>query len=195
MRKKSHILLAKFLADQMTEVTSLQEHRKAFCLGSVLPDIRPSFITKRHEFFGTFDEIQEKIKNLVESRPEEEGERAYWRRLGEVLHYIADYFTFPHNKLYTGNFFAHNKYEKGLKEQLEDMISSGKAQIYAERDIEFESFEQLILYLRERHACYLRRRRNLSEDIQYILTVCYQVIQGIFHLCTDDYEKIVFTGV
>ena len=144
----------------------------------------------------TFDILEKKLRKVVdEYHGEEELSMFRCKDLGVVSHYIADYFTFPHNKLYTGNFFAHNKYEKGLKEQLEDMISSGKAQKYAERDIEFESFEQLILYLRERHACYLRRRRNISEDIQYILTVCYQVIQGIFHLCTDDYEKIVFTGV
>ena len=49
MRKKSHILLAKYLADQMEVSESLQSHRKAFCLGSILPDIRPSFLTKKHE--------------------------------------------------------------------------------------------------------------------------------------------------
>ena len=165
MRKKSHILLAKYLADQMEEVVSLQEHRKAFCFGSILPDIRFSFLTKRHEFFGTFDEIQEKIKVLVENRPEDGAERVYWRSLGEVLHYIADYFTYPHNKVYTGNFFAHNKYEKGLKEQLEEIIISGNAKVYAEQEIKFESIEQLIEYLRERHKCYMKRRRNISDDI------------------------------
>ena len=54
MRKKSHILLARYLADQMQTTASLQSHRKAFCLGSILPDIKPSFITRRHEFYGTF---------------------------------------------------------------------------------------------------------------------------------------------
>ena len=31
MRKKSHILLARYLADQMQTTASLQSHRKAFC--------------------------------------------------------------------------------------------------------------------------------------------------------------------
>ncbi len=53
----------------------LQSHRKAFCLGSILPDIRPSFVTKRHEFFGTFGEIQEKIGELV-NQPRQEMNRA-----------------------------------------------------------------------------------------------------------------------
>lgn len=40
--KKSHILLARYLADQMPANESLQSHRKAFCLGNILPDIQPS---------------------------------------------------------------------------------------------------------------------------------------------------------
>ena len=72
MRKKSHILLGRYLADQMSEVYSLQQHRKAFCLGNIMPDLRPSFLTTRHEFFGTFNQLQNKMKELVERNPEEE---------------------------------------------------------------------------------------------------------------------------
>jgi len=54
VRKKSHILLARYLADQMPANESLQSHRKAFCLGNILPDIQPSFVTKRHEYLMRF---------------------------------------------------------------------------------------------------------------------------------------------
>ena len=77
MRKKSHILLARYLADQMPANISLQSHRKAFCLGNILPDIQPSFVTKRHEYFGTFDEVQEKIIQLVETGAEDLNDRVF----------------------------------------------------------------------------------------------------------------------
>lgn len=184
MRKQSHILLAKYLIEQLEEVTGLQEHKKAFCFGSILPDIRLSFITTRHEFTGTFEDIKAKMHFLVECDPKECMERAYWRRLGEVLHYVADYFTFPHNKGYTENFFAHNKYEKHLKEKLEESIECGKAALYTNKEIQFETFTHLIEYLKTRHENYEKKIRNVSEDIIYILTTCYQVLQGIFYLCT-----------
>ena len=66
MRKKSHILLARYLADQMQTTASLQSHRKAFCLGSILPDIKPSFITRRHEFYGTFEDVKNRMKELAD---------------------------------------------------------------------------------------------------------------------------------
>lgn len=29
--------------------------------------------------------------------------RRYYMNLGQVTHYVADYFTYPHNKIYPGN--------------------------------------------------------------------------------------------
>lgn len=183
MRKKSHILLARYLADQMKTSESLQSHRKAFCLGNILPDIRPSFITKRHEFFGTFEEIQNKIRVLVEHTPDEYNERVYWRQFGEVMHYMADYFTFPHNRTYTGSFTEHNQYEKLLKNRLKECIESGEAKAHVRSAISFSSIAELTEYIRSSHEKYLAKIRNVAEDIDYILNVCFQVIQGIFFLC------------
>lgn len=184
LRKKSHILLARYLADQMSVAESLQSHRKAFCLGNILPDIRPSFLTKKHEFFGTFEEIQEKIRHLVEYDPADGKDRVYWRQFGEVIHYMADYFTFPHNKTYTGTLIEHGQYEKALKKNLKTCIKSGEAHTHVESAMCFDSLAQLTEFIKTSHERYLRKIRNVAEDINYILNVCFQVIQGIFQLCT-----------
>ena len=190
MRKKSHILLARYLADQLIVDESLQSHRKAFCLGSILPDIRPSFVVKKHEYFSTFGEIQEKMLQLVEHGPLEGKERVYWRNFGEVLHYVADYFTFPHNRTYTGSLYEHSQYEKILKRRLKTCIKSGAAGAYVFRDVYFKNLEELTEFVQVSHTSYLRKKRNITEDIQYILMVCYQVIQGIVQLCTRRQENM-----
>ena len=190
MRKKSHILLARYLADQMTASESLQSHRKAFCLGSILPDIKPSFITKRHEFYGTFHEVQEKLKVLVEDGTDRYKERVFWRRMGEIFHYIADYFTFPHNRTFTGTLVEHNSYEKELKNQLKSYIRNGDADQYAGYAIRFTSFEQLTEYIQDKHAVYLKKERNISDDIRYILNVCFQVFQGVCSLCMESFPAL-----
>ena len=182
MRKKSHILLGRYLADQMSEVYSLQQHRKAFCLGNIMPDLRPSFLTTRHEFFGTFSQLQEKMRELIERNPEEDNARVYWRRFGEVMHYMADYFTFPHNKNFTGNLYEHNKYEKHLKNHLKRYIESGAACQMVITSVYFESFQDLVEYIRKVHERYLLKERNIAEDVQYILRTCSQVIRGILQL-------------
>ena len=183
MRKKSHILLARYLADQMQTTASLQSHRKAFCLGSILPDIKPSFLTKRHEFFGTFDEIKDRMRELMETRLDTDNQRVYWRRFGEVIHYMADYFTFPHNRTYTGSLVAHNYYEKVLKNELKSCIQRGEAHQYLEPAIHFSTFSTLVDYIEYNHAKYLKKIRCVEEDIRFILNMCFQVIQGLLQLC------------
>lgn len=184
MRKKSHILLGRYLADQMSEVYSLQQHRKAFCLGNIMPDLKPSFLTTRHEFFGTFDHLQNKMRVLVEKNPEEENARVYWRRFGEVMHYMADYFTFPHNKTYTGSLAQHNHYEKVLKNELKSCIQGGEACRYLQPAIRFDTFATLIDYIEAAHERYLNKLRCVEEDIRFILNMCFQVIQGLVQLGT-----------
>ena len=185
MRKKSHILLGRYLADQMSEVYSLQQHRKAFCLGNIMPDLRPSFLTTRHEFFGTFSQLQEKMRELIERNPEEDNARVYWRRFGEVMHYMADYFTFPHNRTYKGLLGAVRNADTAGQVDVGDMHAGGllDADSQLEEAKHFDSFEELVGYIRERHACYLESPRCIADDIRFILRVCYQVIQGIFQLC------------
>lgn len=182
LRKKSHILLARYLADQMPSNESLQSHRKAFCFGSILPDIRPSFVTKRHEYFGTFDDIQQKMLGLINNRREYR-DGSFWRRAGEVIHYIADYFTFPHNRTFDGTLRQHNAYEKRLKNELKNYVEEGRAGKCAEPAIRFESLDQLLEYIEVHHRRYLDRKRTIEDDICYILKVCYQVFQGLSGLC------------
>ena len=183
MRKKSHILLAHYLADQMKTAKELQAHRKAFFLGNILPDIRPSFLTTKHEFDETFEVVGQKIRDLtVNCDLYQRNERVYWRRLGEVIHYIADYFTFPHNRLYKGTLLEHGKYEKELKNYLKAYLSNGQAWIYAKEDVPFQNLFELLEYIKKNHEVYLKREPNIKEDIAFILRTCYQVVQGVFHL-------------
>ena len=64
MRKKSHISLAKFLVNNMKEHKVIK-YKKAFYLGSILPDLKPSFLTKRHTFEETFDILINEIKSIT----------------------------------------------------------------------------------------------------------------------------------
>ena len=97
---------------------------------------------------------------------------------------MADYFTFPHNKTYTGTLIEHGQYEKALKNDLKSCIKSGEAERHVKEAISFGCLSELFTYISESHEQYLRKTRNVAEDIEFILNVCFQVIQGIFVLCT-----------
>ena len=62
----------------------------------------------------------------------------------------------------------------------------GRADVYTENEIHFETLNQLLQYIKEHHRRYLNCKRNIDDDIHYILSVCYQVFQGLFQLCRKN---------
>lgn len=181
MRKKSHISLARYLVRHL-EAEGLEEHQKAFYLGNILPDCRPSFLTKKHEFSSTFEEIKEKIESLICNYGlYYTNARAYFRNLGEVMHYIADYFTFPHNKHYHGTLKEHCKYEKYLKWELKDYIRK-----YEEKNVHevylFKDTQMLFDYIAGMHQEYKETQGSMQQDCEYIVRLCQIVAAGILHL-------------
>ena len=186
MRKKSHVLLGSCLAKHL-DSRELKFHKKTFIWGNVLPDFRPSFVTVRHEYHVNFDMVCDMIRNLTEECYFlERYTSKYWRTLGEVSHYVADYFVFPHNAHYNGNIVDHTLYEGDLMKQLRTYIRSGMAKEHLQNDISkevvFEDFEDIISFIKKEHDKYAMKDSCVEEDIQYIVSMCYQVTQGVIQV-------------
>ena len=189
MRKKSHISLARYIVGN-TGLEELREHKKAFYLGSILPDCKPSFLTKRHEINGTFDDVKRYILDLttfcdITAR----NSRSYFRNLGQVIHYIADYFTFPHNDIFKGNIKEHCRYEKKLKHTLNEYIRSGEAAKNKREAQNFKTPEALLDYVLKAHEEYLRVKKSTVEDCKYIVRICHTVVEAVIHLLNQKLEK------
>ena len=191
MRKKSHISLARYMVNSLDD-EGLKKHRLSFYIGSILPDIKPSFVYKKHEITGTFPSIRKHIKRLSE------GDKAvkkrgvkYYMDLGQISHYLADYFTFPHNKIYTGNLKDHCSYEEKLKRDLRSCLKNGKAEsMIFFRDSQkqkqpFHNAEALCEYIEHAHEDYLARKHDVETDIRHILSVNKRALSGMIDVLAE----------
>ncbi len=186
MRKKSHISLAKYIVDSLEE-QDLVKHKKAFYLGSILPDCKPSFLTVKHEMEGTFPKLQQDLKRLLElQRTSQINMRVFYRNLGEVIHYIADYFTFPHNPHYTGNLKDHCVYEKYLKYSLREYIQSGEAEknrVSIQQSVQnLGSVEAICEFIQNAHNMYVKLKNTVEGDCRQIVSLCHQVVEAVIML-------------
>lgn len=191
MRKKSHISLARYIVDSLDD-EELKKHKISFYLGSILPDIKPSFIYRRHEINGTFPSIRRHIERLSEGekavRKEKKG-RKYYMDLGQISHYLADYFTFPHNKIYPGGFKDHCSYEEKLKQDLRSYIKSGEA---AKQELKKESFcsaESLCNFIQKAHEDYIVKKHDVEDDIHHIVEVNHKAVEGVLQLIAERREE------
>lgn len=186
MRKKSHISLAKYIVDSLDE-QELMKHKKAFYLGSILPDCKLSFLTEKHEMERTFPKLQHDLGELVKRMDNSQiNMRVFYRHLGEVIHYIADYFTFPHNAHYTGNLKEHCIYEKHLKYELKEYLDSGEAKRDCGSDgtpvQSLGSTDEICDFIRKAHDTYINVKNTIEGDCQFIVNLCHQVVEAVLHL-------------
>jgi hypothetical protein len=179
MRKKSHISLAKFLVHNIKE-HQLSEHRKAFYIGSILPDLKPSFLTRRHTIEETFDILIDEIKKITVDYDFSKGiSRYYARHLGVITHYLADYCTLPHNSCYTGTITDHVYYEKEIKFRLLDYIGLDDIHMKSPQGQLLHTFDEIVQFIKKTHKEYLEALRAVKHDIHYIIELCSKVVDAI----------------
>ena len=193
MRKKSHISLARYMVDTLND-DELRKHKLSFYLGSILPYIKPSFVYKRHEITGTFPAIQKHIKRLSEGRKlvEKKKNRKYYMDLGQISHYLADYFTFPHNKIYPGTIKDHCSYEEKLKQDLRSFLKNGEAakklieqEIDEKKKETFSNAEALCNYIQKTHDDYIAKKHDVEDDIRHIIAVNHKALEGMMQLLAE----------
>lgn len=193
MRKKSHISLAKYIVNSLKE-QELVKHKKAFYLGSILPDCKPSFLTVRHEMEGTFPKLKLDLKELVETQGQSQMKmRVFYRNLGEIIHYIADYFTFPHNAHYPGNLKDHCVYEEHLKQSMKEYIKSGDAaknRVWIQENTgQLNSIEAICEFIQKSHETYVKIKNTVEEDCRQIVELCHQVAEAVILLINGHLEQ------
>ena len=196
MRKKSHVLLAVYLVNNLN-IEELAAHRKAFYLGSILPDCRPSFVTTPHCYTRTIGLVREKIGKIIEeSSIEGELTSVFCRKLGEISHYLADYFTFPHNENFEGTVKEHCIYEGNLKTALENYIENGQVKEEKRERGRFRSLDDLMEFIDGVYKEYCRVKRCVAEDCVYIVSIVSMVIEGIINLITQfGNHRLILQGV
>lgn len=180
MRKKAHMSLARYLMDS-AEVGELTRHHRSFVIGSILPDCVPSFLTRKHNMEETFGILQKELYKLTDGYDMEKGMGAYYcRHLGIITHYIADYFTFPHNAIFNGNLKEHCSYEKEQKFSIRAYVGSEEARHSREKDGSFNSVGEICEFIKEMHKEYLAAVNHaVWLDCEYIVELTRRVVDAL----------------
>jgi hypothetical protein len=129
MKSNDHIALAKYLL-QSAENVETKRYKKAFVFGNIEPDyniftyMRGLFFNKA--FHGHNAENSEKHIKKSLKRLNSRGIHSTldFFRLGALIHYITDSFTFAHNTAFRGNLREHATYERKLHSVFSEILSS-----------------------------------------------------------------------
>lgn len=184
MKTKSHYELAGYLIQQYPEVFN-GGTGFALKLGSILPDLCFYTHIQSHRYKGSFSILEKKL-NRISNR---QGLSAMnLVRLGVQLHYLADYFTFPHNEMFDGTMRDHRRYEKLLCQGLKHIFHSSEM-CYTPHAPHPDSAEELMKLIRETHENYSQECHMLETDCEYIINVCAVFFRVIYESLDAESSK------
>lgn len=191
MRKKSHVSLSRGVIKGLGE-ENLIKHRYTFYIGSIVPDCLPSFVVRRHTMEETFDifvKHMEKFANKLNKKPKVGYIQSM--RMGMILHYIADYFTLPHNSHYEGSFKEHCVYEgkqlKCMRSFVEKYRSDG---VKLEAPKALKDVRQIVEYVKSRHEEYVRLHQGVKDDCRFSLETCICVALSLLAMNSGGVELV-----
>lgn len=195
MRKKSHVSLAGYLVRGLGS-EALTRHKKAFYFGSVLPDLKPKMFKEPHKFDITYEWFRGYVCQIVaDGRNSAYKESVQWRRIGEALHYLADYFTYPHNTSYDGGVKGHCLHERDLKYALRKYVRT--PEVTRSFDVQrrmagtITELWQLFEYIENQHEEYLRQSPSVEEDCRWIVQVCSTAMLVMVRLACLEQDTAV----
>ncbi len=191
MRKKSHISLSRGILSGLGADTEIK-HRYTFYIGSIMPDCVPSFLVKRHNVEQTFDIFVKNMEKFITKFKVrgKDVEKLSFRstlRLGVIMHYLADYFTFPHNAHYEGGFKEHCKYEgQQLRDmrQFVDMIKNKELKM--ELPPVMDNIRQIVEFVKTKHAEYVEDTNNTTSDCNYSFQTCLCVALSLLAIANAN---------
>lgn len=186
MRKKSHISLAKGVIAGL-DIKDRISHRLSFYVGSIWPDCVPSFLTRRHCIEDTFDIFIKNMEKFVNNfnYKKDMSIRSTWR-MGVLLHYIADYFTFPHNNNYKGSLKDHCIYEEELKHCMYRYVDGIDADFHSDGRFVLPDINSISSYIKRKHEQYKLSESNVEKDCSYSVITCMCVVASLLDIVSKS---------
>ena len=168
MNKKCHWSMASYLIGN----DSWRMRGIALKVGSIMPDILVHTYWVGHKYDTTAERVEANLTTLKN--------RGTWTLrdcfvLGYNLHFLEDYFTYPHNSHFEGGFIAHCLYEHRLSKAMGCYLREARRNGHA-----LSSDGTIYSVLKHTHAAYMSESPSPSNDVQYIVSAAEAVAQEVF---------------
>lgn len=184
METKDHLYLAKLITGAANFGGRLK--KAAFEYGCISPDVNPLTYVKGHTYAGTASYVRNTLSRLhgkLKSPVD-------YFDLGRAVHFIGDYFTFPHTPRFKGTLSEHVSYENSLHRH----IITESNEINTESRLDLSSAKKCIDLLESVHDKYYSTKNSIANDWNYIIFVCSSIAMSAAK-CKVRVPKLVPAGI
>ena len=195
MDSVSHIRVANLLLDYVEQTCGVTFEQSAFIYGNLKPDLTGTYLTKRHYPSLMMDEVMDKIRAFAAKYtigPTNGHDLSV--DLGEICHFMTDFFTFPHNDdIYEHNLLAHYLYEKRIAMCIRRRMTEAKFEHWASPIIPPTTLDALITRIGSMHEQYRTqtRRHCIDDDLVHVCRITAMVVLAMVNITYEQVEASV----
>jgi len=167
----THIELSKAIYKNLEDKVVLDKN--SFIYGNIKPDLTNKILKKPHTVDNYMDYVCEEAENLMEK---EFSLHEFSFRLGEICHYISDFFCLYHTDLKIFNEFKnHFIYEFRLHFVLMKNIKSISSKFG-----EINSRQNIFSMINEFQNQYFEKPVNMKKDLEYAFMTTVYICENVY---------------
>lgn len=169
----THLFISKVLYQHFAGAVELNE--RAFAYGNIKPDL-PSKQHNHHTLENYLFTVCAMTNQLMcDEMPEED----FSVQLGEVCHYVSDFFCYYHvNEDIHNRKLRHFFYELSLHHKLLHMNSKQKFKVFPSRMKPRKDISSIILEMRKN---YFSQPKDMKRDIEYAFSTAVWICESIIY--------------
>ena len=165
MRLEIHYRIAKKISEDIKGL-GLHFHKESFLFGNLFPDLIHSYFWCRHEYPSSRNILRIKIEQLKKSPV------FFSFRMGVLIHYISDYFCYPHTSVFGQGIAQHIMYE--LRQKVPNKFYKFSFEV---KSFAIEELDKLV-------AWYENFRPHLKDD-DFDFQMAVLVALGFFQAASE----------
>lgn len=184
----SHTHVAGLLLAYVEENVGVGFDHSAFLYGNLKPDLTGTYLTKRHYPSLMFDEVMDKIRTFCQKYTiHEQNGRDLSVDLGEICHYLTDFFCFPHNDdIYDRNLLAHYVYEKRIALCIRRRLTEPRYENWVTPVLPSFTVENLISRIESMHQRYHDLpAHGIGSDLEYICRATAMLVLSVVNIAYE----------
>lgn len=195
----SHTRVANLLLTHIQQSTGVTFDTNAFRYGNLKPDLTGTYLTKRHYPSIMFEEVKDKIRTFCRKYTlHPVNGRDLSIDLGEICHYLTDFFCYPHNDdIYHHSLLAHYIYEKRTALCLRRSLTQTHFEGWVDGLVAPFTVDGLISRIEAMHNKYLAlTHHGIVSDMEYICRVTTLCVRSIIQItyCEETVHKTQTTA-
>ncbi len=180
MKTETHLDLALKICKKQLKFVPFYK-KFLFGLGCVLPDFDPISYLKGFRIRPFFGHNWENAKDYILRSAQNIKDKGVGLRLGILVHYICDAFTFSHNSGFDGGLRDHTLYEK----RLHDIVMQDGS-----RNFQKTVTKNLARHIEANHHRYKQMPASMETDADFILSVSTATVD----YCIEKHNTQVFNS-